>query len=395
MEGITLYSMEGCPFCIRAKSFLTEKGLQFAEIGVYPGSDEWEEMKEKTGSDSPPQILINGEPAGGYDELVNLCSTGSLSEKLGLAAKDPISPVYDVLIIGGGPAGLNAALYASRKVLKTILISKNIGGQVADTYDIDNYLGFSQIETADLIKKFDEHVQKYGIEKHVGETVTSLDLTGKIKKAHVSSGNTYFSRTVIIATGKRPRPLNVAGEKELIGRGVAYCSTCDAPLFAGADVAVIGGGNSALEAVIDLDKVADKIYMVSLTPLTGDQIIKNKVKGSSKVKIHTKHDTIRIIGEKAVEGIEIKSLETGDLSLLDVEGVFIEIGLLPNSDLVIDTLATNNQGEIEIDPVCRTGVAGVFACGDVTNVPFKQVIIAAGEGAKAALAAYDYLVKQR
>jgi len=395
MEDITIYSMDGCPFCIKAKSFLTEKGIEFSEIMVHPGSKEREEMKEKTGTDSLPQILIGGEPVGGYSELVNLYSTGELSEKLGLAVERPAFRLYDVIIIGGGPAGLNAALYTSRKVLKTLLISKNIGGQVADTYDIDNYLGFSQIETADLINKFDEHVEKYGVEKLIGEEVTALDLTGKIKKVTASNGNTYLSQTVIVATGKRPRPLNVPGEKELIGRGVAYCSTCDAPLFAGADVAVIGGGNSALEAVIDLNKVANKIYMVLLTPLTGDQIIQDKVKSYSKVKIYTKYDTIRVIGEQTVEGIEIKSLETGEVSRLDVEGVFIEIGLLPNSDLFIDTLATNRHGEIEIDYMCRTGVGGVFACGDVTNVPFKQVIVAAGEGAKAALAAYDYLINQR
>jgi len=395
MENLIFYSMEGCPFCIKARSFLIEKGMRFTEIKVDPGSNEWEKMKQKTNRESLPQFLINGEPAGGYSELVDLYSTGSLSEKLGVAFKDSINPVYDVLIIGAGPAGLNAALYASRKVLKTILISKNIGGQVADTYDIDNYLGFSQIETADLIEKFNVHVQKYGIEKHIGETVTSLDLAGEIKKVTISSGNTYFSRTVIIATGKHPRPLNIDREKELIGRGVAYCSTCDAPLFTGASVAVIGGGNSALEAVMDLNKFAEKIYMVSLTPLTGDNIIINKVKSLLKVKIYTKYDATRIIGDKIVEGIEIKSLETGDLILLDVEGIFIEIGLLPNSDIVIDTLATNNQGEIEIDSVCRTGIAGVFACGDVTNIPFKQIIIAAGEGAKAALSAYSYLVNHR
>ena len=395
MEGLTLYSMDGCPFCIKAKSFLKEKGIEFSEIVMHPWSKEWDDMKEKTGSDLPPQILINNEPAGGYSELINLHTTGELSEKLGLAARGQSAPLYDAIIIGGGPAGLNAALYTSRKVLKTLLISKNIGGQVADTYDIDNYLGFSQIETADLIKKFYEHVEKYGIEKLIGEQVTALDLTGKVKQVTAGNGNTYLSKTVIIATGKRPRPLNVPGEKELIGRGVAYCSTCDAPLFFGADVAGIGGGNSALEAVIDLNKIANKIYMVSFTPLTGDQIIQDKVKSYSKVKIYTKYETIRVIGEQTVEGIEIKSLETGEVSSLDVEGVFIEIGLLPNSDLFIDTHATNRHGEIEIDYMCRTGVAGVFACGDVTNVPFKQVIIAAGEGAKAALAAHDYLISQR
>ncbi len=386
MDNITLYSTDGCPFCIKAKSFLKEKHIGFSEIMVRSGSKELEEMKKKTGSDLPPQILIDGEPAGGYDKLVNLFTARKIGEK---------SVIYDVLIIGGGPAGLNAALYASRKVLKTILISYNIGGQVADTYDIENYLGFSQIETADLIRKFDEHVEKYGIEKLLGTKITSLDLTGKIKKITTGEGKTYYSRTVIIATGKRPRSLNVPGEKELIGRGVAYCSTCDAPLFAGADVAVIGGGNSALEAVIDLAKVANKIFMVSLTPLTGDPILINKVSSLSKVSIFTKHDTTRVIGDSNVKEIEIKSLDTGEVSRLKVEGVFIEIGLLPNSDIVIDTLETNQQGEIIVDNVCRTGITGVFACGDVTSIPYKQVIIAAGEGAKAALSAYDYLNKQR
>ena len=395
MDNITLYSADGCPFCIKAKLFLKEKHIGFSEILVRPGSKELKEMQEKTGSDLLPQILIDGEPAGGYDELVNLFTAWKLGEKPGLSDEISSSLIYDVLIIGGGPAGLNAALYTSRKVLKTILISYNIGGQVADTYDIENYLGFSQIETADLIRKFDEHVEKFGIEKFLGTKVTSLDLTGKIKKITTGDGKTYYSRTVIIATGKRPRPLNAPGEKELVGRGVAYCSTCDAPLFAGADVAVIGGGNSALEAVIDLAKVAEKIFMVSLTPLTGDPILINKVSSLSKVSIFTKHDTTRVIGDSNVKEIEIKSLDTGEVNRLKVEGVFIEIGLLPNSDIIIDTLETNQQGEIIIDNVCRTGITGVFACGDVTSIPYKQVIIAAGEGAKAALSAYDYLNKQR
>ncbi len=302
--------------------------------------------------------------------------------------------VYEVLIIGGGPGGLNAALYTSRKVLKTILISKTMGGQVADTYDIENYLGFSQIETFDLIQKFEEHVEKFGIEKIIGEEVTSIDLTGTIKKVSVSNGITYQAKTVIIATGSRPKPLNAAGEKDFVGRGVSYCSTCDAPFYREADVAVIGGGNSALEAVIDLDRVAKKIYMVSLTPLTGDKILQDKVSAMSKVEIFTEYNTEAINGEAAVNGIEITALKTGEKKLLDVEGVFIEIGLMPNSELVKGILPLNSIGEIKVDHLCRTGIEGVYACGDVTNVPFKQVVVAAGEGAKAALAAYGYLVGQ-
>jgi alkyl hydroperoxide reductase subunit F len=395
MGDITVYSTKGCPFCSKAKSFLKEKGISFQEIEIQPGSEGWREMKEKTGSGSLPQILVKDEPVGGYGDLAYLEASGELNKRLGLEGKGAIVPLYDLIIIGAGPGGLCAAIYAARKLLRTLIISKDIGGQVAWTYDIENYLGFSQIDTADLIAKFNEHVEKYSVEKIIGTKVTALELTGKIKGVIAGDGKTYLSKTIIVATGKRPRILNVPGEKELIGRGVTYCSTCDAPLFAGAEVAVIGGGNSALEAVIDLVKIASKVYMVSLTPLTGDPLLQDKVRGHSNVEILTEYNTTRVIGSAVVEGIEVKSLETGEVKSLNVEGIIIEIGLLPNSNLVLDTLETNRLGEIVVDNKCRTGLAGVFACGDVTDVPFKQVVVAAGEGAKAALAAYDYLINQR
>jgi len=395
MASVTIYSTDGCPFCAKAKSFLAEKGISYEEIEVLPGSDAWKEMKVRTGSGSLPQILIGDEPVGGYSDLVHLKATGELSQKLGLAGKEAVTPLYDVIIIGGGPAGLSAAVYAARKVLKTLLVSKDIGGQVAWTYDVDNYLGFSQVDTADLIAKFEEHVEKYGVEKLVGVGVKALELTGKIKKVITSDGKTFHTKTVIVATGKRPRPLNVPGEKELIGMGVTYCSTCDAPLFADLDVAVMGGGNSALEAVIDLMKVARKVYMVCSTFPKGDAILRDRVTSSPKVEIFTRSKILGITGESAVEGIEIESLETGKSKKLNVRGVIVEIGLLPNSELVLDTVETNRIGEIIIDSRCSTGVAGIFACGDVTDVPYKQVIVAAGEGAKAALSAYDYIIKQR
>lgn len=395
VASITIYSSEGCPFCLKAKSFLTERGIPFEEMEARPGSNAWKDMQEKTGSSSLPQILIRDEPIGGYSDLVNLEATGELNQRLGLAEQGPVSSLYDVIIIGGGPAGLSAAIYAARKVLKTLVISEDIGGQVTWTYDVDNYLGFSQIETADLVAKFEEHVEKYGVEKLIGVGVTALELTGKIKNVTAADGKSYLGKTVIIATGKRPRPLDVPGEKELVGRGVTYCSTCDAPLFADLDVAVAGGGNSALGAVIDLMKVAKKVYTISLTPLTGDQILQDKVTASPKVEVFTEYQIQRIIGESAVQGMEIASMKTGEVKRLDVQGIIVEIGLLPNSEMAIDTLKTNSIGEIVVDSRCQTGVSGVFACGDVTDVPFKQVIVAAGEGAKAALAAYDYIISQR
>ena len=395
MGAVTIYSTPGCPFCDKAKKFLSKKGIGFQEIEAPEGSKMWEEMRARTGSQSLPQILIGEEPIGGYSDLVNLEATGELSQRFQLGAERPAAPLYDVIIIGGGPAGLSAALYAARKVLKTLLISQDIGGQVTWTYDVDNYLGFSLVEAADLISKFEEHVEKYGVEKEVGVKVTAVDFSGKIKRVTTSEGKTHAAKTVIIATGKRHKPLEVPGERELVGMGVAYCSTCDAPLFSGLDVLVAGGGNSALEAVIDLVKVAGKVYLVSITPLTGDPILQDKVRSFPNVELLTQWRVRRILGTSSVQGAEVESVANGDVRTLDVQGVFVEIGLLPNSELVVDKLETNRLGEIVIDARCRTGVPGVFACGDVTNVIFKQVIVAAGEGAKAALSAYDYLINQR
>ncbi len=394
MSRLLIYSMDGCPFCQKAIGFLSEKGIPYTEIPVAPGSDAWEEMKRVAGSEYTPQILINGDPIGGYADLVNLYTTGEVMERLGLSpAGEPVE-LYDVIIIGGGPAGLNAALYAARKVLKILLITEDIGGQLRDTWEIDNYLGYSG-EALELIEKFESHVDNYDIQKRVGSKVASLDLTGRIKSVKTDDGETCYAKTVILAMGKRPKTLNIPGETDFLGRGVAYCSTCDAPFYTDANVAVIGGGNSALEAVIDLDKVARRVYMVSLTELTGDPILQNRVRTFSKVNLYTRHNTTRIIGEESVAGIEIESLDTGEKIRLDVEGVFVEIGLLSNSKLIIGTLLTNQMGEIVVDSECRTGIPGVFACGDVTSVPFKQVTIAAGEGAKAALAAYNYLLTER
>lgn len=395
MASVTVYATQGCPFCEKAKSFLVEKGIPFEEVDVPPESNVWKDMKEKTGSGSLPQILIDGESVGGYSDLVRLGTTGELNRRFGLSEQESAVPPYDVIIIGAGPAGLSAAIYAARKVLKTLIIGKDIGGQVTWTYDVDNYLGFSHIDTADLIAKFDEHVQKYGVEKLIGVDVIALDLAGKIKKVTLEDGKVYLASAVIIATGKRPRLLNVPGEKELVGMGVSYCSTCDAPLFADLDVAVAGGGNSALGAVIDLMKVASKVYLVSLTPLTADPILQNKVMSLPGLEVFTEHNIRRILGDSTVDGLEIESLKTGELKRLDVHGVFVEIGLLPNSELVLDSLRTNRIGEIVVDSRCRTGASGVFACGDVTDVPYKQVIVAAGEGAKAALSAYEYIINQK
>lgn len=393
--NITVYSAEGCPFCEKVKAFLKEKGIEFRDLPASPGSTAWQEMKQKTGSGVLPQILVNEVSVGGYADLVNLETSGRLYEMLGEAGRKSDTPLYDVIILGAGPAGLSAAIYAIRKVMKTLIISKDVGGQVTWTADVDNYLGFSQVNAAELVSKFEDHVKKFGVEKVIGRSVSVVDPTGRIKRVITDDGRTFYGKTLIIATGGGHKLLNVPGERELQGKGVSYCSTCDAPLYDGADVAVIGGGNSALEAVIDLMSIARRIYVVSISPLTGDPIYQDKVEASDKVTVFSQHEPVRILGESFVEGIEFRCLITGQVKTMNVDGVFVEIGTMPNSSLFIDDLATNQKGEILVDLECRTGIAGVFACGDVTNVPFKQVVVAVGEGAKAALSAYSYLINQK
>lgn len=395
---VTVYTVPGCPFCESVKALLKERGIEFDEIEAPPQSDQWFDLVRKTGSGALPQVLVGNEAIGGYLDMIFYEASGILYEKLGMLPSTDhkkVEKLYDVIILGAGPAGLSAAIYAARKVMKTLVISGNIGGQITWTYDIDNYLGFSQVNAQDLIKKFRDHVEKYGVETIVGQEVISADITGRIKRITTKDGRSFFGKTVIIATGGQHKRLNIPGEKEFLGRGVSYCSTCDAPLFAGANVAVIGGGNSALEAAIDLIPIAKQIYIVSITELTGDPILQDRVKQASNVDVVVRHKPVQITGAQEVETLEILSLIDNQRKTLPVEGVFVEIGIMPNSALFVDVLATNERGEIIVDEMCRTGVAGVFACGDVTSVPYKQVVVAAGEGAKAALSAYNYLINRR
>ncbi len=390
---ITLYALPGCPFCERARSFLEQKGLPFTEVPVEPGSAGYQAMVEETGGMALPQVMAGDRRVGGYGDLVEAEATGALYEWLGMPAPGrEIHAIWDTVVLGAGPAGLSAALYAARKMMKVVLVSRDVGGQVGRSYDIENYLGFPRIETAELIGNFEKHLDRYRLEKDIGQSVVSLRLGGRIKHVVLENGRTYFCRTLIVATGKRSRKLNIPGEAGLVGRGVSYCSTCDAPLFAGEKTAVVGGGNSAVEAVIDLLKVADHITLVSTTPLTADPVLIQRIVKQPKVKILTGHEPVAITGNDGVTRLTVRNLVTGRERKLAVTGVFVEIGLLPNSELFVDVLSTNRLGEILVDSNCRTGMAGVFACGDVTQVPYKQVIIAAGEGAKAALSAHEYLL---
>jgi len=299
--------------------------------------------------------------------------------------------MYDLMIIGGGPAGLAASVYAARKRLNTLLISNDIGGQVNWTLGIENYLGYQFIEAPELIDKFQTQVNQFPIDQKIDYKVSRLEKIEGGFEAITETGERYQSRVAIVATGKRARQLNVPGETEFIGRGVTYCAICDGPIFAGQRVAIVGGGNSALEAALDMVKIAEHVDLVSLTPLTGDAILVEKLADAKNLSIFTEYQTERIEGKDLVEGTVIKDLKSGESKQLEVTGVFIEIGLVPNSESVNGLLELNKWGEVPVNCSCETALPGLYAAGDVTNIPEKQIVVAAGEGAKAALQAHRYL----
>ena len=302
--------------------------------------------------------------------------------------------MYEIIIVGGGPAGMSASVYAARKRLNTLLITSDIGGQVNWTSGVENYLGYQFIEGADLIGKFQKQVNQFPIDQKIGVKVSQIKKIDGGFEVISESGEIFQGKAVVLASGKRPRLLNVEGEKELTGRGVTYCATCDGPVFAGQKVAVIGGGNSAIEAALDMVKVAEHVDMVSVTPLTGDPIMIEKLADAKNLTIYTNYQTEKILGRGLTDGIVIKEIKTGKTQQLDDTGIFVEIGLEPNSDMVKDLLKLNEYGEVPINIACETEIPGFFAAGDVTIVPEKQIVIAAGEGAKAALQAHRYLQRQ-
>ena len=299
--------------------------------------------------------------------------------------------MYDLMVIGGGPAGLAASVYAARKQLNTLLISLDIGGQVNKTLGIENYMGYQFIEGPELIDKFQTQVSQFPIDQKIGYNVSRLGKIDEGFEVISEAGDKYRARAVIYATGKSPRKLNVPGETELTGRGVTYCAICDGPVFSGQRVAVVGGGNSALESVLDMVKIAEHVDLVSLTPLTGDAILIDKLSDAKNLTIFTEYQTEKIEGQNFANGMMIKSLKSGEQKRLDVTGVFIEIGLVPNSKPLKELIKLNKQGEVPINCSCETAIPGLYAAGDVTDVPEKQIVVAAGEGAKAALQAHRYL----
>jgi alkyl hydroperoxide reductase subunit F len=300
---------------------------------------------------------------------------------------------YDVIIVGGGPAGLTAAVYAARKMLNVLLITQNIGGQALYSLDVENYMGYQFISGQDLMDRFQTQVEKYHVQKSFA-VVTAVEKEEEAFVARTETGEEYHAKTVIIATGKRSRTLNAKGVDRFLGRGVSYCATCDAPLFADMDVAVLGGGNSAITAAYELMSIARKVYLINRSPWRADEVYLEKIQDAPNIERLLGYELTEVKGDDAVTAVVLRRVSDGSLITLPTTGIFIEIGLIPNSDVVSDLVLLNKDNEIVVSCDCSTSIPGIYAAGDVTTVPEKQIIVAAGEGAKAAISAYKYLLKE-
>lgn len=295
--------------------------------------------------------------------------------------------LYDCIIVGGGPAALAASIYLARQKINFAIITKDIGGQTLLSSDVENYLGYHFMKGTELVEQFRSHIADYKIELCEGEEVVKI---AKNKNCVVQTKKkNYSAKTVLIATGKQPKKLNVPGEKEFYGKGVTYCATCDAPLFANKEVTVVGGGNSAMDAALLLEKYCKKVHIITINPeLRGDKIMMQTIQKNNKIKVITQAKTTRIIGDKFVSTIQY--LQNGQEKLLKTQGIFVEIGLVPSAQM-INFVKKNKWGEIIVNKKNMTSVPGIFAAGDVTDICEKQIIVAAGEGAKAALDIIQYL----
>lgn len=323
--------------------------------------------------------------------------------------------IYDVIIVGGGPAGAAAAIYTARKRLKTLLITEEFGGQSIVSDDIQNWIGEPHISGFDLAKKLEGHIRSFPdmVEVKMPEKAAGVRSIACVENGAPDSypllgrricdfevktdkGNSYSGKTVILAAGARRRKLGIPGEDRLNGKGVAYCSTCDAPLFSGKKVAVVGGGNAGLEAVIDLFPYAEKIYLLEFgETLKGDQVTQEEIKKNPKVEVILNAQTKEILGENFMTGLKYINRKTSEEKVLEVGGVFVEIGSVPNSEIVKDLVNLDKWGQIVIDSKhAATSHPGIFAAGDITDDPYKQNNISAGDAVKAALAAYNYLLNR-
>jgi alkyl hydroperoxide reductase subunit F len=390
-------SCHNCPDVVQALSLMAIFNPQVQTVVIEGGAFQKEvEAREIM---AVPMVFLNGQVFGSgrmsVEEIVAKLDTGAgAREAAKLDAKDP----YDMLIVGGGPAGAAAAVYAARKGIRTGIAAENLGGQVNDTMGIENYISVLETDGPKLSAALQAHVKHYGVETLTQQRAVQLipaSEPGGLVQVRMANGGTLKARSVIISTGARWRNINVPGEQEYKNKGVAYCPHCDGPLFKGKRVAVIGGGNSGVEAAIDLAGIVEHVTLVEFAEqLKADAVLVAKLKSLPNVSIRLNTQTTEITGAAGkVNGLVLRDRASSQEETVALEGVFVQIGLVPNTEWLKGTLALSRFGEVEVDAKGHTNLSGVFAAGDCTTVPFKQIVIAAGDGAKAALAAFDHLMR--
>lgn len=387
-------SCQNCPDVVQALNLMAtlNPNITHAMVDGALFQDEVEQRQIM----AVPSVFLNGQPFGqgrmSLAEIVNKVDSGAAKRK---AAELNEKAPYDVLIVGGGPAGAAAAIYAARKGIRTGLVADRFGGQVMDTVGIENFISVPYTEGPKLVAHLEQHVKEYDVEVITEQKAASLT-QGDYLQIGLESGATLSSRSVILATGARWREMNVPGEQQYRGKGVAYCPHCDGPLFKGKRVAVIGGGNSGIEAAIDLAGIVEHVTVLEFgDSLRADEVLQRKARSLANVEIIMNAQTTEVRGDGSkVVGLTYTDRTNGESKQVDVAGIFVQIGLVPNSEWLKDSgLNLTRFGEIEIDSRGATNIPGVFGAGDVTTVPFKQIIIAMGAGSTAALGAFDHLIR--
>ena len=395
-ETFISLSCHNCPDVVQALNLMAvlNPGVSSVMIDGAMFQDEVNDRKIM----AVPTVFLNGEPFGQgrmtIEEIIAKVDTGAVARE---AEKIDARAPFDVLIVGGGPAGASAAIYAARKGIRTGVVAERFGGQVLDTMAIENFISVQATDGPKLAAALEQHVKEYEVDimnLQRAEALTPGEGNG-LHEIRLASGAVLKSKTVIISTGARWREMNVPGEQEYRGRGVAYCPHCDGPLFKGKRVAVIGGGNSGVEAAIDLAGIVGHVTLLEFdSTLRADAVLQKKLFSLANVTVITSALTTEVMGNgEKVNALIYKDRIGGESREIALEGIFVQIGLLPNTDWLKGTLALSLRGEIEVDARGQTSLPGVFAAGDVTTVPFKQIIIAMGEGSKAALSAFDHLIR--
>ncbi|WP_028081781.1 alkyl hydroperoxide reductase subunit F [Solimonas soli] len=387
-------SCQNCPDVVQALNLAAVLNPNIEHVAI-DGALFQEEVEQRQVL-SVPQVFLNGEPfASGrmdLEQIVAKLDTGAAArdaEKL--KAKAP----FDVLIVGGGPAGAAAAIYAARKGIRTGIAAERFGGQVLDTMAIENYISIPETEGPKFAAALEQHVKAYDVDIMNLQRAEKLVPGKDLIEVQFANGAALKAKSVIIATGARWRQMNVPGESEYRNKGVTYCPHCDGPLFKGKRVAVIGGGNSGVEAAIDLAGIVKHVTLLEFDgQLRADAVLQRKLYSLPNVTVITSAQTTEALGDgQKLTGLIYKDRKSGASQTVELEGIFVQIGLLPNSEWLKDSLKLSPRGEVEVDTHGRTSVPGVFAAGDVTTVPYKQIVIAAGEGSKAALSAFDHLIR--